>query len=82
MSELDLYKFVQDKEMDWRGEKLIMWLYYYDLKDFAELIGDDALSEGGLEVSLLQAGMIGVELNEVCEWFDIEPERILKKEDC
>ncbi|MNH44208.1 hypothetical protein D3C79_1063010 [compost metagenome] len=82
MSELDLYKFSQDKEMDWRGDKLIMWFDHYDLKDFAELIGDDALSDGGLEIILLQGGMIAVELNDVCEWFDIEPERILEKEAC
>lgn len=80
MSELDLYKFVQDKEMDWRGDTLVLWLYPSDLQEFANLIGDNVLSEGGLEVRLLTGGMVGIEMNEVCEWFDIEPERIMKKE--
>lgn len=80
MTELDLYKFVQNKELDWRGDKLILWVDHSDLEEFTELIGYGALSEGGLEVTLLHGGTIGVELNELCEWFDIEPERILAKE--
>ncbi|GFN32413.1 hypothetical protein [Paenibacillus xylaniclasticus] len=80
MNELDLYRFCEDKEMDWRGEKLIMWLSPYDITDFAKLLGDDYLSEGGMEVHLLMGGTIGLELNDICECFDIEPERIYPKE--
>lgn len=84
MNELDLYKFVQNKEIDWRGgkdEKLIIWLHPEDLPVFAELLGYDYLSEGGTGVTLLHNGSIGVELNEICEDFDIDPERIHPKED-
>ncbi|WMT42826.1 hypothetical protein RE628_11365 [Paenibacillus sp. D2_2] len=80
MTELDLYKFVSEQEREWRGDKLIMWLYPSDLTEFANLLGGNYLSEGGTEVRLLTGGMIGVELNEICEDFDIDPERIATKD--
>jgi len=80
MTELDLYKFVSEQETAWRGDKLIMWLYPSDLTEFAELLGGNYLSEGGVEVTLLTGGMIGVELNDICEDFDIVPEQIVSKE--
>ncbi|CEI81273.1 hypothetical protein BN997_01091 [Oceanobacillus oncorhynchi] len=80
MSELELYKFVQDKEIDWRGETLMLWLDGDDLEAFSELEGDVIVDDGGYEVTLLQGGMICIELNDVCEIHEIEPTNILEKE--
>lgn len=80
MTELELYKFCQDKEIDWRGDELIFWIEPYDLKEFADLLGIDYLCEGGLDVCLLTEGTIAVELNDIGSFFDIELEHILAKE--
>jgi len=83
MTELKLYKFVQGKEIDWRGlegDILMLWVEAYDLKEFAELVGDDYLCEGGEEVYLLQNGTVAIGLNDICECFEIEPTNILPKE--
>jgi len=80
MTELELYKFCQDKEIDWRGEKLILWIGPGDLGEFAELLGVDYLCEGGLAVYLLTEGTIAVELNDIQSDFDIDLEHILAKE--
>jgi len=80
MTELQLYKFTQDKEICWAGEKLILWIDFYDLKEFTQMIGYDYLSEGGIEINLLH-NCVALELNDLCEYFDIEPENILKKEE-
>jgi hypothetical protein len=81
MTELDLYKFCNENEMDWRGEKLIMWIYPSDIQELVDLIGYQSLSEGGLEVVICGTGQIAMEVNEICEWFDIDPERIYAKEE-
>lgn len=81
MTELDLYRFCEDKEMDWRGEKLIMWIYPCDVQSFADLLGDECLSEEGYSLNLRPGGCVAVDLMDVCEWFDIEPERIHPKEE-
>ena len=80
MNELDLYKFCNENELDWRGDKLVMWIYPSDIEDLVNLIGYNALSEGGLEARILGTGHVAIELNDICEWFDIDPERIYPKE--
>ncbi len=81
MTELELYKFVHDKEIHWRGGGLILWLSNYEIADFAELLGDSYLSDGGVEVTLLSYGMIGLDIVDICNDFDIEPTKILRKDD-
>lgn len=80
MTELQLYKFVQEKEIDWRGDKLLLWITPHYLSEFAELVGDDYLCEGGEQVFLLPDGVIAIELNDICECFEIEPTNILPRE--
>jgi hypothetical protein len=80
MTELELYKFCENKEMDWRGEELVLWINFYDIKEFTDLIGYDYFSEGGYDVNL-QYDCIALDLVPICECFDIEPENILAKED-
>ena len=80
MTELQLYKFCEDKELDWRGDKLILWIPFWQLEDFTELIGYNYLSEGGIEVTLLN-DCIALDIVDLCEDFDIEPENIVKKEE-
>lgn len=80
MTELDFYKFCIQQELDWRNEKLIMWIEPEDLKEFAKLLGDNYLCEEGLNINLRNGGTIAIELNDICEDFDIEPEDIIAKE--
>jgi len=79
VDELDLYKFCQDREIDWRGDKLILWVDFEDLKEFTTMIGYSYLSEGDTNACLLE-NCVAIEINELCESFDIDPERILKRE--
>jgi hypothetical protein len=80
MTELDLYKFCQDKEIDWRGESLILWVYFGDLKKFTQMVGYLNFSDGGMKVTLLDS-CVALELNDLCDSFGIDPENILKKTD-
>ncbi|OJE45054.1 hypothetical protein BAQ49_07825 [Bacillus proteolyticus] len=79
MDALDLYIFCEDKEMDWRDDKLIIWLHFDQLKEFTELLGPSHFDEGGMEVHL-KSDCIAFDLCEICEDWEIDPERILKKE--
>ncbi len=81
MTELDLYKFVQHKEIEWHGDKLLLWLDGYDLKDFSEVEGDCIVEDGGYPVHLVHDGTICIELNDVCDLHGIDPNNILEKGD-
>ena len=81
LTELQVYKFVQDKEIDWRGDKLILWLSGRELSEFADLLGDNYLGDGGCEVTLLSGGNVAVELQHILEDFDIAPKNIREREE-
>lgn len=80
MTELELSYFVQGKEIDWRGDALMLWLDGNDLYKFSELEGDCIVEDGGYKVTLTYEGMICIEMNEICELHEIDPENILAKE--
>lgn len=80
MTELQLYKFCNQEEMDWRNDKLIMWIQPEDVREFAQLLGDNYLCEEGLNINLRNGGTLAIELNDICEDFDIDPENIFAKE--
>ena len=81
MTELDLYKFIEESGSmtSYDGDKAIIWVYHFWIDEFAKLIGDGLLDEGGLEVRLQQS-YVAIELNEICEWHDIDISNVLEEE--
>jgi len=81
MTALKLYKFIKDNECEisWNSKELILWISFLNLREFTELIGYDYLSEGGIKVNLGE-WEIALDIVDLCEFFEIEPEEILAKE--
>lgn len=82
MTELQLYKFVEENNVSlrWDGDELIAWIPFLCISEFANLLGYDLLSDGGLDVNL-QSDCIALDMTEICEYFGIEPENIFAKEE-
>ena len=92
MTELDIYKFIYDNELEIRWQDfyehdkivkhLNVWVPAYLLKEFCELLGSSSFDDGGICITqLCYDGSTFIEnFDEVLEYHDIEPERILKKE--
>jgi hypothetical protein len=55
MTDLELYKFIQknDIELRWVGDELIIWVDFYNIREFAEMIKDYSCE--GVDVNLRQA---------------------------
>lgn len=72
MSELELYKFIEESGSMTRydGEVALMWVYHFNIDDFCKLIGDYWLDEGGLDVKL-QENYMAVDMTDICESNDI-----------
>lgn len=81
MTELELYKFVQDKEIDWRGDSLILWIEPSEVQEFADVIDRCNADDGGLDCKIQQDGTVCIDLIDLCEEYDIEPENIFPKEE-
>lgn len=87
MTELELYKFINNNELEitWncyenKDDELILWIPFYYLDEFTKMIGYNYLSDGGIEVNL-QEDCTSLDINPICEYFDINSENILGKED-
>ncbi len=68
MTELDLYKFIEETSSDnsFDGEKAIIWVSHCYVEDFAKLIGDYYLDEEGVDVRL-QEDCIAIDMTEICK---------------
>lgn len=75
MTELDLHEFCQGKEVDWRGEKLYIWLSFHELEEFTKLLGEHHFVEGGMDVTLLHDSVV-IDLVGICKAFGINPEQV------
>ena len=93
MTELQIYKFINDNKLECRWQvfydskepvkKLNVWIPPYLLKEFCDMLGYSAFDDGGYaDVELCYDGTIFVEnLDEILEMFDIEPTSILPMSD-
>lgn len=81
MTELDLYKFINDNSIEWRREindgadDIIIFLYTFQLDGFIKLIKKYSFDDGGLEVRLMD-GYLCIWMNHICEYFGIEMDNV------
>jgi len=80
MQILLFYKWILETntEVSWSQDILAARIYPHELKYFSDMV-DKSLGEGGIECVLLSGGIIGIDLVPICEYFGIDPEHILKK---
>lgn len=80
MTELDLYRFLKENEVDmrWDDDVLSTWISHWNLDDFTKLCSS-SLDDGGRESRLCSHGMIWIDLVPICEYYGIDPYRIFHK---
>lgn len=80
MTELDLFKFLQDTEVRWVKDEtgtfmLLAWIPFYELQEFVNLIDGYILHNFGITCNL-QRKCVCIDLTPICEYFGIDPTRI------
>ena len=88
MTELDLYKFIKEKECEWRwieddGVHLTLFVSHYDLREFCDMLGYDAFGDGKLmcETCLMFDGSVALcPFEDVCGYCGIDAEKVFPKE--
>lgn len=80
MTELQLYKFLEKRNIETRWDETILscWISFYNLKEFYDMLnirdGEDSIN-----VQLVTDGCIYLDLANVCDRFDIDPLNICEK---
>lgn len=83
MTELQLYKFVNDHNIEYHWNKedeLYMFVNVLDISEFNELLGPRFLDEDGLDC-VMKHTYFAFEMINICEWFDIDPKNVFNKEE-
>ena len=73
MTELELYKFIEDHEIEynWDSKQIYMFVDFCYLDRFSRLLGSTYLTNNTLEC-VTKDTHIAYEMTEICEHFDIE----------
>lgn len=87
MTELELYKFIKENNIEWRWEinreggreqdDVILLPYIFQFEDFMKLVGD-AYDEYPLEVKA-RKDYVAIWMNHICDDFGIEIENVFPK---
>jgi hypothetical protein len=81
MTELKLYKFVQDCEWEWAEKSPVLWVKYSALPEFMEMVGYNYhCMDGGIAARLQESHAV-IEMNNICEYFSIDIEKVFPKID-
>ena len=90
MTELELYKFINDRECEWHwnyhydGVTLILIISSYNLKDFCKMLGYNIFDDEGLpcEQRLLYDGSVGLApFEDICDYYGIDTEKVFPRKE-
>ena len=85
MTELELYRFINDRQCAWYwdyhydGVHLVLFISSDDLKDFCKMLGYNIFDDEGLpcEQKLLHDGSVGfAPFENICDYYGIDPEKV------
>jgi hypothetical protein len=85
MTELELYKFINDNNVEWHKrdnegtEDVVILPYIFLLEEFSKLIKDYDSDEG--LILRLQKDYVGIWMKDLCEYFGIELNNVFKGQD-
>jgi hypothetical protein len=80
MTELDLYKFITDNEVEWHrhdrdGEDdVIIMPYIFHLEEFTKLFN---VNEEGVDIKLMN-GYVCIWMKDLCEYYGVEMNNVFK----
>ena len=83
MTELDLYKFIEDNSIEWHRLEnngtpdIAIFTYTFHVDDFYKLV-KDCINEG-IECRMMN-GYFVFWMNDICEYYGIELEEVFNKE--
>lgn len=86
MTEIELYKFIRDNDIEWHWrdndgqEDVYILPFYFNLPDLIEILGGTILTNEGIECRL-RDGYFAIWMNDICEYFGIDIFQVFPKEE-
>lgn len=81
MTELDLYKFITNNNIEYDVDDscdvVTIFIPFYLLEEFNELLKPNYYDEGGIDC-VLSYGYCNIEINDICDYFEIDINNVFK----
>jgi len=84
MTELELYKYITDNNIEWRCEDhegesdVLIFPRLHEIEDFNNLLHVSILDEGGISIAMLK-GYFAIWMKDICERYGINMENVFIK---
>lgn len=81
MTELELYKFINDNSIEWHRQdndgisNILIYPYTFQLEDFCNLVKDYDPDGRGLVIHLLN-GYVAIWMKPLCDYFGIDIDKV------
>jgi hypothetical protein len=86
MTELELYKFINDNTIEWHRrdnegeEDIIIFPYIFQIEEFQKLLSNHHYDDGGL-ICRMMNGYFAFWMKDICEYYGIEINNVFVGED-
>lgn len=77
MKAVDLYKYIQNNNIEWHREEkngeedVIIFPYFFQIKEFYELLDPTIFDDDGIEC-VMKDGYLAIWMKDICEYYDID----------
>lgn len=85
MKALDLYKFINDNNVEWHKQNndgtpdVLMFPHIREVEDFAKLLSSSHFDDSGIECRM-KDGYFCFWMKDICDYYGIELEEVFDKE--
>lgn len=87
MTELQLYKFIQEFNPEYRWQEntdtkqqdVLIWVSKYHYEYFVDLLDGGIMDESSINCTITNGGYVAVWMDDICEYYGINIENIFKK---
>ena len=83
MTELQLYKFVNERSIEWHkyNDNIILMVDFEYLNDFMSIVEPTLFDDGGLTVIMKHGYIVFDDMNYICDYYGIDPDNIFTGEE-
>ncbi len=86
MTELSLYKYINDNGIEWHRRDndgtpdVIIFPYYFQIEDFKKMLSNSLFDDGGIECRMMD-GYFAFWMKDICEYYDVDIDKVFVGEE-
>lgn len=86
MTELELYKFINDNNIEWHKREndgtpdVVIFPHIFQIEDFQKLLSKSSFDDGGIECRMMD-GYFAFWMKDICEYYGVDMDKVFTGEE-